>query len=47
MTIETLDENVAREEFSKAVRQYGFGRCKVEKIEAENASPIFRITVTK
>lgn len=46
MTIETLDEKQARSEWGKACSKYGFERCNIEVVRAENAAPIYRITIT-
>jgi len=43
--IETLDETTARSEWHKAVAEFGLSNCKVERVEVEGGSPIFRITV--
>ncbi len=47
MTIEVLCEKQARSEWHKACHQYGIERCKIEVVRKENASPIYRITITE
>jgi hypothetical protein len=44
--IETLDEQVSRSQFHKAVIEFGYDRVKVERIEIQDCSPIFRITIS-
>ena len=44
--IDTLDENTSRSQWHKAVAAFGFERCKVERIDCNDASPIYRITIS-
>lgn len=45
--IETLDIEISRSEWHRAVKEFGINNCKVERIEVEGGSPIFRITITE
>jgi hypothetical protein len=48
-TIETLDEKEIRKQWHRLILELGFEegmrRCAVERIDIENGSPIYRITI--